>query len=76
MPFLNFLSQKIKDYLMKLHLGCGKRYIGGYIHIDAIEYPHIDHVSTIDHLSFIPDSSIDIFPWLAWRLRVFTEPPL
>lgn len=60
MPFLNFLSQKIKDSLMKLHLGCGKRYIDGYIHIDAIEYPHIDHVSTIDHLSFIPDSSIDI----------------
>ena len=50
---------------MKLHLGCGKRYIDGYIHIDAIEYPHIDHVSTIDHLSFIPDSSIIIVMFLS-----------
>lgn len=45
---------------MKLHLGCGKRYIPGYIHIDAVEYPHIDHVSTIDHLSFIQDESVEV----------------
>ena len=45
---------------MKLHLGCGKRYISGYVHIDAIEYPHIDHVTTIDHLPFIPDNSVDV----------------
>jgi predicted SAM-dependent methyltransferase len=45
---------------MKLHLGCGKRYIPGYVHIDAVEYQHIDHVATIDNLSFIQDSSIDV----------------
>ncbi len=45
---------------MKLHLGCGKRHIPGYVHIDAIDYPHVDHVSTIDRLSFIPDSSVDV----------------
>lgn len=45
---------------MKLHLGCGKRYIPGFVHIDAIEYPHIDHVSTIDNLSFIEDNSVDL----------------
>jgi predicted SAM-dependent methyltransferase len=45
---------------MKLHLGCGKRYIPGYIHIDAIEYPHVDHVTTIDHLSFVEDNSVDV----------------
>lgn len=45
---------------MKLHLGCGKRYIPGYIHIDAIDFPHIDHVSSIDRLSFIGDDSIDV----------------
>jgi predicted SAM-dependent methyltransferase len=45
---------------MKLHLGCGKRYIDGFVHIDAIDYPHIDHVATIDNLSFIPDDSIDL----------------
>lgn len=45
---------------MKLHLGCGKRYINGYIHIDAVEYPHVDHISTIDNLSFIKDDSVDL----------------
>ena len=45
---------------MKLHLGCGKRHIPGFVHIDAIDYPHIDHVASIDNLSFIPDSSVDL----------------
>lgn len=45
---------------MKLHLGCGKRYIPGYVHIDAIDYPHIDHIATIDNLSFLPDNSIEV----------------
>ncbi len=45
---------------MKLHLGCGKRYIPGFVHIDAVEYPHVDHVATIDNLSFIPDNSVDL----------------
>lgn len=44
---------------MKLHLGCGKRHIPGYIHIDAVDYPHIDHVATIDNLSFIADNSVE-----------------
>ena len=45
---------------MKLHLGCGKRFIPGYVHIDAVDFPHIDHVSSIDRLSFIGDNSIDV----------------
>lgn len=45
---------------MKLHLGCGKRYIPGFVHIDAVDYPHIDHVSTIDHLPFIQDQSVEL----------------
>jgi predicted SAM-dependent methyltransferase len=45
---------------MKLHLGCGKRYIPGYVHIDAVDYPHIDHVASIDNLSFISDLSIEV----------------
>ena len=45
---------------MKLHLGCGKRYIPGFIHIDAIDHPHVDHVSTIDNLSFLADGSVDL----------------
>jgi len=45
---------------VKLHLGCGKRYIPGFIHIDVVESPHIDHVTTIDNLSFIPDNSVEL----------------
>lgn len=45
---------------MKLHLGCGKRHIPGFVHIDAIDYPHIDHVATIDNLSFVGDSTVDL----------------
>ena len=45
---------------MKLHLGCGKRFIPGFVHIDAIDYKHVDHVATIDKLSFIPDNSVDL----------------
>lgn len=45
---------------MKLHLGCGKRFIDGFIHIDAVDYPHIDHVTSIDNLSFIQDESVDL----------------
>lgn len=45
---------------MKLHLGCGKRFIPGFVHIDAVDYPHIDHVASIDNLSFVADASIDL----------------
>jgi SAM-dependent methyltransferase len=45
---------------MKLHLGCGKRHIPGYVHIDAVDYPHVDHVASIDSLSFIPDNSVEV----------------
>lgn len=45
---------------MKLHLGCGKRYFPGFVHIDVVDYPHIDHVSTIDNLSFIADDSVEL----------------
>jgi len=45
---------------MKLHLGCGKREIPGFVHIDAVDYPHVDHVSTIDHLPFIQEESVEL----------------
>jgi len=45
---------------MKLHLGCGKRFIPGYVHIDAIDYSHVDHVAQIDNLSFLADDSAQV----------------
>lgn len=45
---------------MKLHLGCGKRFIPGFVHIDAVDFEHVDHVASIDNLSFIPDNSVEL----------------
>ncbi len=35
---------------MKLHLGCGKRYIPGFIHVDAQTAPHVDIVGPVEQL--------------------------
>jgi len=45
---------------IKLHLGCGNRYIPGFFHIDAFDGNHIDHVCSIDNLEFIEDDSVDL----------------
>lgn len=44
---------------MKLHLGCGKRYIPGFIHIDIGNYEHLDFKHSIDKLIFIENDSVD-----------------
>ena len=49
----------MKD-LIKLHLGCGKRYIPGFIHVDILDYKHIDHIRNIDDLSIFKDNSVDL----------------
>jgi ubiquinone/menaquinone biosynthesis C-methylase UbiE len=41
--------------LIKLHLGCGKRHIPGFVHVDQVSFPHIDHVQDIRDLSNFPD---------------------
>lgn len=43
--------------LVKIHLGCGARIIPGFVHIDAIAYPHVDHVCAIDRMPFLQDES-------------------
>src|SRR5947199_134841 len=45
---------------MKLHLGCGKRYLTGYTHIDLTKNDNIDHVCDIcDLKSVIKDTTVD-----------------
>jgi predicted SAM-dependent methyltransferase len=41
----------------KLHLGCGVKHLPGYFHVDALDYPHVDHIGPVDDLSFIPDGA-------------------
>lgn len=45
---------------MKLHLGCGKRYIPGFVHIDLNDFPHIDYRHDIRNLPEIKSSSVDL----------------
>ena len=43
---------------MKLHIGCGKKYLPGYKHLDIIEYDHVDYVCDARRLKMIEDSSV------------------
>ena len=49
-----------KQTSIKLHLGCGKRYLPGYTHIDLSDYPHIDHRCSVDQLPMFEDESVDL----------------
>lgn len=44
---------------VKLHLGCGHRYLPGFLHIDQDELEHVDHVRDIKNLSIFQDNSVD-----------------
>lgn len=46
---------------IKLHLGCGKRHLPGYVHIDRRKLDHVDHVCdfTRDRLPY-GDDEVDL----------------
>lgn len=45
---------------IKLHLGCGERYIHSFIHVDLADYPHIDYKQDISDLSMFEDNAVDV----------------
>jgi predicted SAM-dependent methyltransferase len=45
---------------LKLHLGCGKRYIESFVHIDLCDLPHIDYKHTVDSLPMFQDGSVEL----------------
>ena len=45
---------------MKLHVGCGSKYIEGFIHVDLQELKHIDYNVSVDNLNFAKEGSADL----------------
>ena len=45
---------------MKLHLGCGSKHIPGFLHVDALAYPHVDVVGPVDVLPFAADGAAEL----------------
>jgi ubiquinone/menaquinone biosynthesis C-methylase UbiE len=45
---------------VQLHLGCGKRFIPGFVHVDVADLPHVDHQCGIDRLPMFEDGSVDL----------------
>ena len=45
---------------MKLHLGCGKRYIPGFIHVDLCDMTHIDYRHSVDSLPMFQDGTVEL----------------
>ena len=44
---------------MKLHIGCGQKFLPGYKHIDIMDYPHIDFLTAADDLHMINNDSVE-----------------
>lgn len=45
---------------MKLHLGCGRRFIPGFVHVDIMDHPHVDHRAPAEDLAFAGDGSVEL----------------
>jgi len=46
--------------MLQLHLGCGKRFIPSFVHIDLEDFPHIDYRHNIASLPMFEDDSVDL----------------
>ena len=44
---------------MKLHIGCGSKYLPGYKHVDIMDHTHIDFIANANDLSFTKNDSVD-----------------
>lgn len=45
---------------IKLHLGCGKRVLPGFVNVDLADFPHIDYRQHIENLDFLEDGCAEL----------------
>lgn len=45
---------------IKLHLGCGEKFISGFVHIDQFRFDHVDYVTNVSDLSMFSEESVDL----------------
>ena len=45
---------------MKLHLGCGRKYLEGFKHVDLQKFDHIDFRTSVDDLNFAQNNTVDL----------------
>jgi len=45
---------------LKLHLGCGRRVLPGYVHVDLADFPHVDHRHDVRRLPMFADDSVEL----------------
>lgn len=59
--YYNFhaLFQMASTTKVKVHLGCGKRYLPGWVHVDLEPHTHVDHIANIANLPMFDAESVD-----------------
>lgn len=45
---------------IQLHVGCGPKYIPGFVHLDALPAPHVDYVGRVERLDMFADDSVGL----------------
>lgn len=45
---------------LKLHLGCGERFLPGFVHVDIRPLPNVDVVCGLEDLSVFPDNCAEL----------------
>lgn len=59
-----YLKATVKAFLdrpeRKLHIGCGPKYIPGFLHIDMMPLPHVDVTGKAEDLYYLPDSCVHL----------------
>jgi predicted SAM-dependent methyltransferase len=54
------MSANASPVALKLHLGCGSKYIPGFEHIDSTHHRHLSHCADVSHLPMYGDGTVDL----------------